>query len=93
MTRVMGLATEAQLTAHAGREREAKELAERAVELAEQTDALNLRAGAWSALAAVLRQLHRPDEAVEAAETAVRLYELKGNVAAARLLAAPTTRR
>ena len=67
MTRVMGLATEAQLTAHAGREREAKELAERAVELAEQTDALNLRADAWSALADVLRQLQRPDEADEAA--------------------------
>jgi tetratricopeptide (TPR) repeat protein len=93
MTRVMGLATAAQLTAHAGREREARDLATRAVELAEPTDALNLRAGAWSALAAVLRKVHRPDEASEAADTAVRLYELKGNVAAARSLAAPTARR
>jgi class 3 adenylate cyclase/tetratricopeptide (TPR) repeat protein len=92
MTRVTGLAAEARLAAHAGREREAMELAARAVELAERTDALNLRGDAWSSLAEVLRQARAHDEAREAAASAVRLYELKGNVVAAGSLSAAAAR-
>ena len=55
MTRVTGLATEARLAAHAGRAEHAASLARRAVALADETDALNVRARTWLALAEVMR--------------------------------------
>jgi tetratricopeptide (TPR) repeat protein len=85
MTRVSGLATEARLAVHAGRAAEGHDLARRAVELAERTDALNVRAGAWLALAEALRLQDGNDEADGAVSTAVRIYEAKGNEVAARL--------
>jgi len=84
MTRVTGLATEARLAARADRDVDALDLARQAVELADRTDALNVRAGAWLALAQVLRLDENNAGADEAVRTAVRLYEAKGNVVAAR---------
>jgi len=59
------------------------ELAEAAVELAAQTDALNLRGDAELDLAETLRLAGEPDDAARAAQRAIELYEQKGNVVAA----------
>jgi class 3 adenylate cyclase/tetratricopeptide (TPR) repeat protein len=83
MTRVVGLAIDARLAAHANRHVEAEALARRAVEISAPTDALNVRAAALLALAEVLRAVQSHAEARSATETAVGLYERKGNVAAA----------
>jgi DNA-binding SARP family transcriptional activator len=86
-TAVHRLAAEARLAAHRGRLAEALTLAQRAVECAEPTDNLNLRARIWLALAEVQRA--GGAEAAAAVAAAIRLYEAKGNVAAvARLRAA-----
>jgi tetratricopeptide (TPR) repeat protein len=84
MTRVTGLATEARLAANAGRGTEAHDFARRAVQLADRTDALNVRAGAWLALAEAMRLEGNEPDADEAARTAVQIYEAKGNRVAAR---------
>ena len=84
MTHVTGLATEARLAAHAGRPGEAESLAQRAVELADVTDALNVRARTWLAFAEVMRLAERDVDVDNAVRTATGLYESKGNVAAAR---------
>jgi tetratricopeptide (TPR) repeat protein len=59
------------------------ELAEAAVELAAQTDALNLRGDVELDLAETLRLVGEPDEAARAVQRALELYEQKGNVVAA----------
>ena len=82
-------AASARVAAHRGEHAQALELAQRAVELAEPSDLLNLRARVWLALAEVQRAQaprRRRDAAVAAA---LRLYERKGNVAAAARLRAP----
>jgi hypothetical protein len=58
-------------------------LAREAVELAEATDMLNLRADAWLDLAETAELLGRPEEAVAAAANGLPLYERKGNQVAA----------
>jgi tetratricopeptide (TPR) repeat protein len=71
---------------------EAERLAGEAVELIAPTDALNMRAHALSSLAHVLAAAERAEEAAEHMAEAIRLYEAKGNVAAAakaRAAAAP----
>jgi hypothetical protein len=81
-------AAEARLAAHRGRLAEALTLAQRAVECAEVTDNLNLRARTWHALAEVQRARGAAIEADAAEAEAIRFYETKGNVAAADRLRA-----
>ena len=61
-------------------------LAHQAVALADETDDLSLRGDAMTSLANVLVASDRPEDAVEARNTALALYESKGNVAAAALV-------
>jgi tetratricopeptide (TPR) repeat protein len=63
---------------------EAVPLAEQAVELLRRTDGLVTIARALVDLAEILALDDRPDEAREAVEEAVRLFERKGNVVGAR---------
>ena len=62
---------------------EAERLARDAVALAEATDSLTLHGDALTSLAEVLRTTGRDEEAVACLARALRLYEAKGNVAAA----------
>ena len=62
---------------------DAKALAREAVQLADQTDLTELRAGALLDLAEVLRLIGRPNEAVPLARRALRTLERKGAEAAA----------
>ena len=80
------LAGEARIAAHSGRFPHALTLAQRAVDYAELTDSLNLRARIWMALAEVQRAGGAAAEADAALATAIRLYEAKGNLAAAARL-------
>jgi tetratricopeptide (TPR) repeat protein len=82
LTRVVGTAIQAKLLARRGNLLHAEEMARGAVELAEDTDAPNVRAVARMALAEVLA-LQGDSRAAPEAETALRLLEEKGNVAAA----------
>jgi tetratricopeptide (TPR) repeat protein len=82
------LAASARLAAHHGQLAEAVMLAERAVAHAEPTDMLNFRARVWLALAEVHRAGGAAAEADTAVAAAVRLYDSKGNVAAAAPLRA-----
>jgi ATP/maltotriose-dependent transcriptional regulator MalT len=61
----------------------AENLAQQAVQIAEQTDALNHHAKMLLALAEVARLDGREAEALNAARRAITFYELKGNVVAA----------
>jgi class 3 adenylate cyclase/tetratricopeptide (TPR) repeat protein len=83
---VLRLAGRARLAAHHGRHDEAVGLATKAVELAEQSDMLNLRGRIWEALAEVQRAAGREAEAAAVVATALALYEQKENVAAAERL-------
>ena len=58
-------------------------LANEAVELAEQTDGLNVHAGAAMSLAEVRRLTTSAGSPGAALETAIRLYEQKENLVAA----------
>jgi len=75
--------TRAKLLARSGELDRAEELAREAVARADQTEWPNLRGSARTSLAAVLVLAGRPEEAAAAAEDAVAIFELKGNVAAA----------
>jgi ATP/maltotriose-dependent transcriptional regulator MalT len=72
----------ARVQAARGQVDEAEALARAAVEIAEDTDLLDMRAGASLALAEVLLAA-RSEEAGRAIDEAVRLYEQKGNVVGA----------
>jgi tetratricopeptide (TPR) repeat protein len=85
---VLRLAASARLAAHHGQLAEASALAERAVDCAERTDKLNLRARIWLVLADVQRATGAVAEADAAVAAAIRLYEAKGNIAAAAPLRA-----
>ena len=65
--------------ARRGHNHEALELARRAVELAEPTDALADKADAAMALASVLQACGMTDQATDAAHAALELYEAKGH--------------
>jgi tetratricopeptide (TPR) repeat protein len=80
---VVGLAARARLAAHRGELAEAVTLAQRAVELAELSDLLNVRARVWQAVAEVQRANGETAAAETAVARALELYEQKGNVAAA----------
>jgi len=73
----------AKVIASAGRHRDAIELAQDALSLADRTDATNERADAVLNLAQVHRFAGDESRAVEAAETALALFEQKENEAAA----------
>jgi tetratricopeptide (TPR) repeat protein len=76
-----------------GKQREALVLAQRAVELADPTDALADKADAALSLASTLRLADRDGDAREAEADARRLYEMKGHsVGVARLLALGSSR-
>jgi tetratricopeptide (TPR) repeat protein len=82
-------AVRAELLARSGELEEAERVARAAVALAEQTDYSELRGTALVALGRVLQAARRVDEASEAVERAVGIYERKGNrvsAAAARAL-------
>jgi hypothetical protein len=81
-TALRRLWVEARLAAHDGRLDHALSLARHAVACA-PSDTLNLRAGTWVALAEVQRAAGAAAEADAALDEAIRLYEAKGNVAAA----------
>jgi tetratricopeptide (TPR) repeat protein len=71
------------ILARRGQMEEAEKLAREAVTIAERTDWLNLQGDAQMALADVLRQAGRADNATEAARRALERYDQKGNVVAA----------
>jgi class 3 adenylate cyclase len=75
---------QAMVRARAGAFEEAEQVARNAVELAASTDALNRAANAFTALAEVLYLAGRHDEAANAIDNAIALYDLKGNAAAVR---------
>jgi class 3 adenylate cyclase/tetratricopeptide (TPR) repeat protein len=75
--------TEAKLLARRGRHEGAEQLARHAVAQAETTDFWDLRGDAYEALAEVLAAAGKLDEARAAQETAVGIYEEKGNVVSA----------
>jgi hypothetical protein len=83
---VLRCAAEARLKASRGEIHEALTLAHHAVELADQSDWLNLRARVWRALAEVRLRAGQQAEADAAVATALALYETKGNIAAATSL-------
>jgi ATP/maltotriose-dependent transcriptional regulator MalT len=76
---VRGGAPTARVLAAAGDPGQAARLAGEAVELAEATDMLNLRADALLDLAAVAEAAGRAEEAAAAAARGLALYERKGN--------------
>jgi class 3 adenylate cyclase/tetratricopeptide (TPR) repeat protein len=78
----------ARLLARRGEVGEALRLAEAAVAAASRTDFLTAHATALADLAEVLRLAGHPEEAASALRAALRLFERKGNVAAARALGA-----
>jgi class 3 adenylate cyclase/tetratricopeptide (TPR) repeat protein len=93
ITQAMWRGTRARIVAVTGRSAtEAEQLARESVELAFQTDCVNMQADALVDLAETLRLLGRPGPAAEILEQAVELYERKGNIAsaaAAQTLIAP----
>jgi hypothetical protein len=84
---VVRLAAEARLAAHSGELSEAVRLAWRAAEIADRGEHLNLRARVRVTLAIVQRSAGQTTFAEAATASALRLFEAKGNVAAAGLLA------
>jgi ATP/maltotriose-dependent transcriptional regulator MalT len=88
-----GLAARARVAAHRGDLSEALALARRSVELAGKSDSPEGQARQWIVLAEVLRANGEDAEADTAVETAVRIWERKGNIAAvARLRATESAR-
>ena len=74
----------AKVLARRGQGQEAEALAREGVAIIEETDYVLYHADALQDLAEVLRLQDRSSEAATAAEEALRLYEQKGNVVAAR---------
>jgi tetratricopeptide (TPR) repeat protein len=82
-TALRRLGARARLAAHRGDFAEAVALARTAVESAEPIDCLNAKAGTWVVLAEVHRAAGAEADADAALGEAIRIYEAKGNVAAA----------
>jgi hypothetical protein len=83
VTQVIWRGVKAKVLAHDGRCEEAEALARDAVALVAPTDLLSHRGDAMLDLAEVLRTCSRTDEYQSVAETALSLYEKKGNVVGA----------
>jgi ATP/maltotriose-dependent transcriptional regulator MalT len=73
----------AMLQAHRGDVVAAEHLAREATAMVAPTEYLDLQAQTLAALGEVLRLAGRTEESVEAVQEAIRLFEAKGNVAAA----------
>jgi len=84
VTQVVWRAARALVLAHRGELDAAERLAEDAARMAEETDFLDLQAGARLSLAEVLRLAGRAGEAAAAAAQAAATFERKGNLVAAR---------
>ena len=82
-SQVMLLGIRAKVDARKGDLDRAESQARRAVQLANATDALNMRGDAYMDLAEVVLLGARPKEAADSLEVAIRLYEGKGNVVSA----------
>ena len=85
---VLRTAARARLAAHADEHAAALRLARLAVDVAEQSGYLNLKARLWVVLSTVLRDNGQTAEADASVAAALRLYEQKGNIAAATRLRA-----
>jgi tetratricopeptide (TPR) repeat protein len=83
-SQVLWRAVRAKVLAHRGAGSDALDLAERSREIAEATDSPQLRAQALLAQAEVWSLSGRVEEAGPLVEEAAKLFEAKGNVAAAR---------
>jgi ATP/maltotriose-dependent transcriptional regulator MalT len=83
MTQVIWRGLQAKIIAREGRCGEAEALAREAVVLVEPTDLIWHRGDAMLDLADVLRICDRREEANRASRSALAMYELKGNAAAA----------
>jgi class 3 adenylate cyclase/tetratricopeptide (TPR) repeat protein len=75
------------LLANRGDIDQAERLAREATAMVVETDFLDLHAQALADLGQVLRLAGRPEDSAAAVQEAIRLYEEKGNIAAAALLA------
>jgi tetratricopeptide (TPR) repeat protein len=82
-TQAMWRQARAKVLAQRGEYEEAEILAREAVELGEPTDALDMRAEALRDLAEVLQHAGKSDEARQALDRALELFEQKGNIVSA----------
>jgi class 3 adenylate cyclase/tetratricopeptide (TPR) repeat protein len=78
---VRGRGLRAKLLARAGRVAEAEAAAREALEMAENSDYLKMRADALMDLGEVLQIAQRPDDSAASVAAALRLYEQKGSTA------------
>jgi len=92
VVQILQRVTRARILVRSGALEVAESLAREALELAAPTDFPAMQADARVALATVLSQGGRDDEARELLEQARRIHEEKGNVAAARRLGEPLVR-
>ncbi len=81
--RVRARGLRAKLLARAGRWAEAEAAAREALEMAEDSDYLQMRADALMDLSEVLQIAQRPDDAATSVAAALRLYEQKGSTSSA----------
>ena len=84
LTQVLWRSLRARVLARQGRLVQAEELIGEATQLAEDTDALNLRAKVLLDRAEVLQVAGRSSEAGSGVEQSIQLFEQKGNVVAAK---------
>jgi hypothetical protein len=83
VTQMLWRQVRAKTLARHGHAADAEELAREAVALAEPTDALDTRADSLTDLAEVLRLVGRTGDRKGVLESAVRLYEQKGDIVSA----------
>ena len=83
-SQILWRGVQAKVLARRGRSEEAASLARESLALAEPTDSLGLEATALMCLAEVLGLSGHAAEAEATVEQAVRLFERKGNIVAAR---------
>ncbi len=72
------------MLARRGEHAQAEHLAREAIEIGDETDALNLQGDAYADLAEVLSLAGKPDAAATALEQALERYERKGNLVMAQ---------
>jgi tetratricopeptide (TPR) repeat protein len=83
VSQVLWRSVRAKVLARRGHSEDAEGLAREAVDLMSKSDSLNVQGNTFMDLGAVLRMSGRDLEAADAYGTALRLYELKGNVTSA----------
>jgi class 3 adenylate cyclase len=85
-TEALWRATRGKLLARAGRVRDGEAQARRALELISRTEFLNMRASILTDLAEVVLAARHPLDALRLAQEAMRMHEIKGNIAAADII-------